>query len=182
MRAQGGLETGFILVSHDGGTTFGPRRPMPSGFGTMVAAASTSTIVLASGNVFGGGPFTYMVWTSTNGGVAWRTVVRDRETLTSSTPGQSYLALSLRLWPTGLGSGTSSGRRPTLACTGRPAMSEIPVVGKLVLVGTVAMALMLAASPNMVSSTPRTSTTAAQAQDVDSVYFLNPRVGWASVG
>ena len=60
-------------------------------------------------------------------------------------------------------------------------MSEIPVVGKLVLVGTAAMALMLAASPNMVSSTPRTSTTAAQAQDVDSVYFLNPRVGWASV-
>ena len=60
-------------------------------------------------------------------------------------------------------------------------MSEIPVVGKLVLVGTVAMALMLAASPNMVSSTPRTSTTAAQAQDVDSVYFLNPRVGWASM-
>ena len=60
-------------------------------------------------------------------------------------------------------------------------MSEITVVGKLVLVGTAAMALMLAASPNMVSSTPRTSTTAAQAQDVDSVYFLNPRVGWASV-
>jgi photosystem II stability/assembly factor-like uncharacterized protein len=58
----------------------------------MVAAANTSTIVLASGNVFGGGPFTYMVWTSTNGGVTWRTVVRDRETLTGSTPGQSYLA------------------------------------------------------------------------------------------
>ena len=51
---------------------------------------------------------------------------------------------------------------------------------KLALVGTVAMALMLAARPNMASSTPRTSTTVAQAQDVDSVYFLNPKVGWAS--
>ncbi len=60
-------------------------------------------------------------------------------------------------------------------------MSEIPVVRKLGLVATVAMTLMLAASPSVVSSTPRTSTTAAQAQDVDSVYFLNPRVGWASV-
>ncbi len=84
--------TGFVLESRNGGSTFGPRRPIPSGFGTMVAAANTSTIVLASGNVFGGGPFTYMVWTSTNGGVTWRTVVRDPETLTGSTPGQSYLA------------------------------------------------------------------------------------------
>jgi photosystem II stability/assembly factor-like uncharacterized protein len=42
------------------------------------------------------------------------------------------------------------------------------------------MALMLAARPNMASSTPRTSTTVTQAQDVDSVYFLNPKVGWAS--
>jgi len=52
-------------------------------------------------------------------------------------------------------------------------------VRKLGLVATVAMTLLLAASPSVASSTPRTLTTAAQAQDVSAVYFLNPRVGWA---
>jgi photosystem II stability/assembly factor-like uncharacterized protein len=47
---------------------------------------------------------------------------------------------------------------------------------------TVAMTMMLAASLSVASSTPRTLTTAAQAQDVGAVYFLTPRVGWASVG
>jgi photosystem II stability/assembly factor-like uncharacterized protein len=55
------------------------------------------------------------------------------------------------------------------------------MVRKLGLVATVAMTLLLAASPSVASSTPRTLTTAAQAQDVGAVYFLNPRVGWASV-
>jgi photosystem II stability/assembly factor-like uncharacterized protein len=54
------------------------------------------------------------------------------------------------------------------------------MVRKLGLVATVAMTLLLAASPSVASSTPRTLTTAAQAQDVGAVYFLNPRVGWAS--
>jgi photosystem II stability/assembly factor-like uncharacterized protein len=44
------------------------------------------------------------------------------------------------------------------------------------------MTLMVAASPSVASSTPHTLTTAAQAQDVDGVYFLNSKVGWASVG
>jgi photosystem II stability/assembly factor-like uncharacterized protein len=82
----------FIIVSHDGGKSFGPRRPVPQSYGSMTAAVTASTVVLAGGNVFGGGPITYTVNTSTDGGASWRTVVRDRETLTSSTPGQSYLA------------------------------------------------------------------------------------------
>ena len=53
---------------------------------------------------------------------------------------------------------------------------------RLGLVAAVAMTLMLAASPSVASSTPHTLTTAAQAQDVDGVYFLNSKVGWASVG
>jgi photosystem II stability/assembly factor-like uncharacterized protein len=57
----------------------------------MAAAVSAKTIVLASGGVGGGGPFTYTVETSTNGGVSWRAVVRDQETLTGSMPGESYL-------------------------------------------------------------------------------------------
>jgi hypothetical protein len=57
----------------------------------MIDAVSASTIVLATGNISGGGPLTYTLETSTNGGVTWRTVVRDPETLTSSTPGESYL-------------------------------------------------------------------------------------------
>jgi hypothetical protein len=90
--AKATSNSGFILVSHNGGQSFGPRRPIPHPFALMVAAASARTIVVASGNVNGGGPFTYMVETSTNGGASWKTVVRDPETLTSSTPGQSYLA------------------------------------------------------------------------------------------
>jgi photosystem II stability/assembly factor-like uncharacterized protein len=58
----------------------------------MVAAASASTIVLASGNINGGGAFTYLVETSTNDGMTWRTVVRDPENLTGSAAGGSYLA------------------------------------------------------------------------------------------
>ena len=48
------------------------------------------------------------------------------------------------------------------------------------LIAAVAMTVMLAASPSLASSTPRTLITAAQAQDVGAVYFLNPKVGWAS--
>jgi photosystem II stability/assembly factor-like uncharacterized protein len=62
----------------------------------MVAAASASTIVEATGGVGGYGlgedeAFTFTLERPTNGGATWRTVVRDRETLTSSTPGESYL-------------------------------------------------------------------------------------------
>lgn len=91
--AKGNSNTGFVLESRDGGSSFGPRRAIPSSlFGAIVAAASASTIVLASGSEGGIGSFTYVVETSTNGGKTWRKVVRDPETLTGSTPGQSYLA------------------------------------------------------------------------------------------
>ena len=89
--AKSDSNTGFVLVSRDGGRTFGPRRPVPPTDLSMIDAVSASTIVLATGNISGGGPLTYTLETSTNGGVTWRTVVRDPETLTSSTPGESYL-------------------------------------------------------------------------------------------
>jgi hypothetical protein len=73
--------TAFVTVSHDGAKSFGPRRAVPQSNAFMLAAVGAKTIVLASGGVGGAGPFTYMVETSTNGGVAWRTVVRDREIL-----------------------------------------------------------------------------------------------------
>jgi photosystem II stability/assembly factor-like uncharacterized protein len=90
--AKGDSNTRFILASHDGGNSFGPRRPIPRSFAFMVAAVGANTIVLATGGVFGGGPDTYIVETSTNGGASWRTVLRDQETLISSMPGASYLA------------------------------------------------------------------------------------------
>jgi photosystem II stability/assembly factor-like uncharacterized protein len=90
--AKGDSNTRFVLESRDGGSIFGPRRPIPRLLANMVAAASANTIVLASGDAEGAGPFTYIVETSTNGGVSWRTVVRDRETLTSSASGGNYLA------------------------------------------------------------------------------------------
>lgn len=59
-------------------------------------------------------------------------------------------------------------------------MSTVPKLGAIV--AAVVMTVMLAARPNVASSTPRSATRAAQAQEVDSVYFLSPTVGWASVG
>jgi photosystem II stability/assembly factor-like uncharacterized protein len=52
---------------------------------------------------------------------------------------------------------------------------------KIASVVIVTMTLLLAASPSVASSRPRTLTAGAQAQDVGAVYFLNPRIGWASV-
>jgi hypothetical protein len=89
--AKGISNQAFVMVSHNGGKTFGPRRPIPPLFANMVAVASANTIVAATGEAGGSGPFTYTLERSTNGGLSWRTVVRDPETLTSSTPGESYL-------------------------------------------------------------------------------------------
>jgi hypothetical protein len=46
--AKADPNTGFILVSRDGGKSFGPRRPIPQS-ALMVAAVCAKTIVLASG-------------------------------------------------------------------------------------------------------------------------------------
>jgi photosystem II stability/assembly factor-like uncharacterized protein len=89
--AKGISNQAFVMVSHNGGKTFGPRRPIPPLFANMVAVASANTIVAATGEAGGSGPFTYTLERSTNGGLSWRTVVRDPETLTSSAPGESYL-------------------------------------------------------------------------------------------
>jgi photosystem II stability/assembly factor-like uncharacterized protein len=89
--AKGDSNTAFVTVSHDGGKSFGPRRPVLRANPFMVSAVGAKTIVLARGGVGGAGPFTYTVEISTNDGVSWRAVVRDPETLTSSTPGESYL-------------------------------------------------------------------------------------------
>jgi hypothetical protein len=89
--AKGVSNQAFVMVSHNGGKTFGPRRPIPPLFANMVAAASANTIVAATGEAGGSGPFTYTLERSTNGGLSWRSVVRDPETLTSSAPGESYL-------------------------------------------------------------------------------------------
>ena len=89
--AKGISNQAFVMVSHNGGKTFGPRRPIPPLFANMVAVASANTIVAATGEAGGSGPFTYTLERSTNVGLSWRTVVRDPETLTSSVPGESYL-------------------------------------------------------------------------------------------
>jgi photosystem II stability/assembly factor-like uncharacterized protein len=59
------------------------------------------------------------------------------------------------------------------------------IVRKLGLIATVVMTLMLAAGTSSASSSPSSASVAPranarQAQDVDGVYFLSPRVGWTS--
>ena len=59
-------------------------------------------------------------------------------------------------------------------------------VGKLVVVATVALTVMIAALTTSASSSPSSGAVAprvntGQAQEVDGVYFLSPTVGWASV-
>jgi photosystem II stability/assembly factor-like uncharacterized protein len=93
---EGNSVPAYILVSRNGGETYGPQHPVAKWNLFMVAAASASTIVEATGGVGGYGlgedeAFTFTLERPTNGGATWRTVVRDRETLTSSTPGESYL-------------------------------------------------------------------------------------------
>jgi hypothetical protein len=82
------------VVSRDDGHTFGPRRPIPHPNAFMIAAATASTIVAATGNVGGSGPFTYTLELSTDGGVHWRTIVREPETLTAAVQGGSFLAFA----------------------------------------------------------------------------------------
>ena len=91
--AKGDSNARFIVVSRDGGQTFGPRHRISSN-DSIIAAASPSTIVAATGDVSGEGPITYTVDVTSDGGAKWRTVVRDRETLVVAMPGESFLAFA----------------------------------------------------------------------------------------
>ena len=91
--AKGDSNDRFVVVSRDGGQTFGARHRL-SANDSLIAAASPSTIVAATGDVSGKGPITYSVDVTTNGGAKWRTVVRDPETLTDTMPGGSFLAFA----------------------------------------------------------------------------------------
>ena len=98
--AKGDSNDRFIVVSRDGGQTFGPRHRISSN-DSIIAAASPSAIVAATGDVSGEGPITYTVDVTSDGGAKWRTVVRDRETLVDTMPGESFLAfasLSVAHW------------------------------------------------------------------------------------
>jgi photosystem II stability/assembly factor-like uncharacterized protein len=94
---EGNSVPAYVIVSRNGGETYGPQRAIPKWNAFVIASASANTIVAATAGIGGSGlgesePFIFTLERSSNGGVTWRTVVRDREMLTSSTPGGSYLS------------------------------------------------------------------------------------------
>ena len=118
-----GLGSAFVITSDDGGTTFGPSYPLPSvpqgSLDNMIAAASRSTIVVATGGVSDGGALAYTLALSQDGGATWTTIVEDPETVGSDFSNQGFLAFTTssaahwigypgKLWTT-----TDSGQRWT---------------------------------------------------------------------
>ena len=94
---EGNSVPAYVIVSRNGGETYGPQRAIPKWNAFVIASASANTIVAATAGIGGSGlgeneSFIFTLERSSNGGVTWRTVVRDREMLTSSTPGGNYLS------------------------------------------------------------------------------------------
>ncbi|MGB2952805.1 MAG: sialidase family protein [Gaiellaceae bacterium] len=80
----------FVLTSTDEGSSWGPRRPVP-GSPWLIAAASSTHLVVADGPAGGRGPHTYRLAASADGGVRWKTIITDREQINPSAPSRAFL-------------------------------------------------------------------------------------------
>jgi photosystem II stability/assembly factor-like uncharacterized protein len=77
-RQNGAGPGDFLLTSDDNGSTWSAEKPIPAWAGLMAAATSTR-LVVASDGVTGQGTFLYRLALSEDAGLHWSTVVRDRE-------------------------------------------------------------------------------------------------------
>jgi photosystem II stability/assembly factor-like uncharacterized protein len=80
----------FVLTSTDEGSSWGPHHPVP-GFASVIAAASRTHLVVATGPGGGSGPVIYRLAVSADGGAHWKTVITDRERINPSAPGSAFL-------------------------------------------------------------------------------------------
>ena len=90
------LDTGttFVRTSADSGSSWGPPRPVPGGTRdslSLIAAASATHLVLATGGDSFQGPSRYELLASTDGGLHWPTRVTGRAQLDPSAPGAAFL-------------------------------------------------------------------------------------------
>jgi photosystem II stability/assembly factor-like uncharacterized protein len=82
--------TWAVMTSHDSGTVWAPRLPLPgSSDGGLIAVPSPGTLVVGSPPTSGGGPVTSTLSVSTDGGSDWETAVTDQVNLTATPLGTS---------------------------------------------------------------------------------------------
>jgi photosystem II stability/assembly factor-like uncharacterized protein len=84
----------FVLTSADYGSSWRPPRPVPGGtqhYLSLIAAASPGRLVVATGGVTGGGPFTYRLIVSADGGLRWSAAITGTTQLNPRAPGASFL-------------------------------------------------------------------------------------------
>jgi photosystem II stability/assembly factor-like uncharacterized protein len=84
----------FVLTSADNGSSWGQPRTVPDGTSdhlSLIAAASATHLVLATGGQTGGGPFRHVLLASTDGGLHWSARVTGTAQLDSSAPGAAFL-------------------------------------------------------------------------------------------
>ena len=116
-------ETGatFVLTSTDHGSSWRPPRPVPGGTQhslSLIAAASPGRLVVATGGVTGGGPFTYRLEVSADGGLRWSAAIPAPR---RSTPGHPAPPSRVSKTPGSAGGSATSGTSgppATKACTG----------------------------------------------------------------
>jgi hypothetical protein len=84
----------FVRTSGDDGSSWGPARPVPGATGhylDLIAAPSAGHLVLATGGGTGGGPFSYRMAASTDGGLHWSTVVTGTARIDPRAPAADFL-------------------------------------------------------------------------------------------
>ncbi len=81
----------FVVTSNNAATSWGPPHPVPGSFLYSIASASPTHLALATGPIGGGGPFTYLLYVSTDGGAHWALAVSDPEQTDVAAPYSAYL-------------------------------------------------------------------------------------------
>lgn len=89
-----GTGTAFVRTSADDGSSWGPARPVPGATGhylDLIAAPSAGHLVLATGGATGGGPSSYQLAVSADGGLHWSAAVTGTARLDPRAPAADFL-------------------------------------------------------------------------------------------
>jgi len=89
-----------VVTSADGGRSWSANRPVPSAGGfapDLIAAAGPKDLVVSNSLVSGGGPYTYRLLSTTDGGRSWSTVASESVQLDTGAAYTSYLSFQTPL-------------------------------------------------------------------------------------
>ncbi len=84
----------FVLISTDNGLSWSTPRPVAGGTRHhlhLIAAASRGRLVVATGGVTGGGPFTYRLAVSSDGGLRWSAAITGSTQIDPRAPAAAFL-------------------------------------------------------------------------------------------